>query len=74
MNGEAGKGHAIRQSTNWEKFETNYDIIFNKKRVITDGCQEWSKCARQDCGIEIVRPGKVQCWCDEEGGPIYEQT
>lgn len=28
----------------------------------------WSLCARTDrpCGLEIVRPGKVQCWCDDE--------
>lgn len=27
---------------------------------------EWSKCSKQDCGLHIVRPGKVQCWCDDE--------
>jgi hypothetical protein len=74
MNGEAGKGSAIRQSTDWNKFESNYDQIFKKNKTISDGYQEWSKCSRQDCGLHVVRPGKVQCWCDNEEGPIYEQT
>jgi len=26
------------------------------------GC--WVKCQLPDCGLEVVRPGKVQCWCD----------
>ena len=26
----------------------------------------WSKCELgTDCGLQIVRPGKTQCWCDE---------
>ena len=33
----------------------------------------WAKC-KEDCGLEIVRPGKVQCDCDyicaECGGEI----
>lgn len=45
-----------------------------KNKTISDGYQEWSKCSRQDCGLHVVRPGKVQCWCDDEEGPIYEQT
>jgi len=24
----------------------------------------WEKCNKEDCGLEVVRPGKVQCWCD----------
>lgn len=25
----------------------------------------WHKCElKSDCGLEIVRPGKSQCWCD----------
>jgi hypothetical protein len=24
----------------------------------------WVKCDKSDCGLEVVRPGKVQCWCD----------
>ncbi|MBV6514082.1 MAG: hypothetical protein FMNOHCHN_03672 [Ignavibacteriaceae bacterium] len=36
-------------------------------RTISDGLgSEWSKCSKQDCGLHVVRPGKVQCWCDEE--------
>lgn len=66
MNGEAGKGSAIRQSTDWKKFESNYDSIFKKNKTVTDGCCEWLKCTRQDCGLHVVRPGKVQCFCDSE--------
>jgi hypothetical protein len=71
MNGEAGKGSAIRRSTDWNKYESNYDSIFGKKKkTITDGYQYWETCARKDCGLHVVRPGKVQCWCDDEGGPL----
>lgn len=39
-------------------------------RVVDDGFgNEWSKCARPECGLEVVRPGKTQCWCDS--GPGY---
>lgn len=72
MNGEAGKGSAIRQSTDWKKFESNYDQIFKKKKTISDGYQEWSMCDRKDCGLHVVRPGKVQCWCDDSEGPLYK--
>lgn len=30
----------------------------------------WRKCRRENCGLSVVRPGKVQCWCDDEGGPL----
>jgi hypothetical protein len=72
MNGEAGKGSAIRQSTDWKKFESNYDAIFKKKRSVSDGHSEWLLCARKNCGLRVVRPGKVQCWCDYEGGPLHK--
>jgi hypothetical protein len=26
-------------------------------------------CGREDCALEIVRPGKTQCSCEEEGEP-----
>jgi hypothetical protein len=29
--------------------------------TITDGFAEWVKCARSDCDLQVVRPGKVQC-------------
>lgn len=69
MNGEAGKGSAIRQSTDWHKFESNYDRIFKKKKTISDGYQEWVTCDKKDCGLHVVRPGKVQCSCDFEAEP-----
>jgi hypothetical protein len=31
----------------------------------------WNLCQRSDCGLHVVRPGKVQCWCDDEDGPLY---
>jgi hypothetical protein len=31
----------------------------------------WAICDRVNCGIELVRPGKVQCWCDESSGPFF---
>jgi len=43
------------------------------RRTIDDGFgNEWELCARPDCGLEIVRPGKVQCWCDGAGEPLDE--
>ena len=24
----------------------------------------WAKCDKPDCGLQVVRPGKVQCHCD----------
>jgi hypothetical protein len=39
---------------------------------ISDGFgNEWSLCDRQPCGLEVVRPGKVQCWCDSKGGALW---
>lgn len=70
MNGEAGKGSAIRRSTDWKKFESNYDRIF-KRDTVSDGFTEWEKCKRINCGLHVVCPGKVQCWCDEEGVPKH---
>lgn len=36
--------------------------------TISDGFgNEWVLCGREDCGLEVVRPGKVQCWCDSGG-------
>lgn len=29
--------------------------------TISDGYSEWEKCARIDCDLQVVRPGKVQC-------------
>ena len=25
---------------------------------------EWLRC-KASCGLEVVRPGKAQCWCDD---------
>lgn len=62
----AGKGDRYRP-VNLKKFEKNFDSIFRKRETISDGFgSEWLKCSKQDCGLHVVRPGKVQCWCDEE--------
>ena len=73
MNGEAGKGSAVRRSTNWKSYSDNYDNIFRKSKNINDGFgSTWQLCSRQDCGLHVVRPGKVQCWCDTENDQINE--
>lgn len=42
------------------------------ERVVSDGWQEWPMCRRSNCGLQVVRPGKVQCWCDDGTGPLFE--
>jgi len=38
------------------------------RRKLADGFgNEWRKCWRPWCGLEVVRPGKVQCYCDGDG-------
>lgn len=41
--------------------------------TVTDGYSEWEMCdfhRRGECGLEVVRPGKVQCgygsWCPND--------
>lgn len=35
------------------------------RRMLDDGFgNSWQKCARPDCDLHVVRPGKVQCSCD----------
>lgn len=31
----------------------------------------WKMCDRVNCGLQVVRPGKVQCWCDGGLGPFF---
>lgn len=34
-------------------------------RWIDDGFGSWWKlCEKEDCGLQVVRPGKVQCNCE----------
>jgi len=36
----------------------------DKHGTIEDGFgSEWVRCDTR-CGLEVVRPGRVQCWCD----------
>lgn len=42
------------------------------QRIISDDYgNDWSKCDREDCSLQIVRPGKVQCngECEQEPAP-----
>ena len=70
MKSSNGKGDKLRKGANLQAYWSNYDEIFRKKEV-TDGEQIWPLCKRQNCGLHVVRMGKVQCWCDEEDGPKY---
>jgi hypothetical protein len=37
-------------------------------QMIEDGFgNSWQKCARLDCDLHVVRPGKVQCSCNDAG-------
>lgn len=38
----------------------------NPMQSVTDGFGNvWPRCdLGSDCGLHVVRPGKVQCWCD----------
>ena len=48
----------------WETVDAHFD----EDRVIEDGFgNAWVMCEDVDCGLEVVRPGKVQCWCDLRG-------
>ena len=35
---------------------------------IDDGCgNKWHRCKLGvDCGLHVVRPGKAQCWCENQ--------
>jgi hypothetical protein len=64
MSGNAGKGSRPRpvDKTKWDE---NYDKIFSRRKTVRDGFGGvWQKCQRPDCGLSVVWPGKVQCWCD----------
>lgn len=72
-------GHRIKSHDGFREYNRD-DLLVEKEyqnglphctmyvsATILDGFgSEWSKCSRQDCGLHVVRPGKVQCWCDEE--------
>lgn len=42
-------------------------------RTLDDGFGNiWHKCERSDCGMEVVRPGKVQCTKEPCGAPMSD--
>ncbi len=47
----------------------NHAAVVERRALLDDGFgNQWKKCERSDCGLEIVRPGKVQCGvCDGSG-------
>ena len=64
MSNQAGKGDAPRP-VNLQKYEQNWENIFRKKTINDGFGNEWHLCGRKDCGLHVVRPGKVQCnLCD----------
>lgn len=46
-----------------------------KAREVDDGFGNvWLLCGREDCDLDIVRPGKVQCRGDyDERGCVWEE-
>ncbi len=39
--------------------------------AVTDGFgNSWPRCELNECGLHVVRPGKVQCWCDDAKGEV----
>ena len=70
MNNQAGKGDKLRKGANLQEYWNNYDNIFRRPKIEDGFGSEWTLCKRKDCGLHVVRPGKVQCWCDEEEGPL----
>lgn len=46
--------------------------VINGDRCVEDFFGDWIVlCDRENCGVEPVRPGKTQCWCDAENGPEW---
>lgn len=54
----------------WDPVLRVYDEVTAEDmvRVVVDPItgEEWDLCDRSDCDLEIVRPGKVQCRCDDD--------
>lgn len=46
----------------------NTDNSKNQSDYLDDGFgNKWYKCElAEECGLQIVRPGKSQCWCDSK--------
>lgn len=45
------------------------------ERTIDDGFGNlWLLCDRDDCALQVVRPGAAQCWCDIEDGPLWNDS
>lgn len=42
--------------------------------IVTDGFTNWVKCGHAQCGLKVVRLGKVQCWCDNIEGELTHEA
>lgn len=40
-------------------------------RWLSDDAGIYPLCNRTDCGLHLVRPGRTECNCDDEGGPLW---
>ena len=54
----------------------NKDNSKKPKDIVSDGFgSSWAKCEMgEHCGLEVVRPGKCQCWCDSATAFLYEDN
>lgn len=57
-----------------EEYESGYvrcTVLHSRpcvlKNIVTDGFGNiWQKCNKPECDLHVVRPGKVQCSCENE--------
>lgn len=40
-------------------------------RWVDDGLGQWQQQCRSGCDMQVVRPGKFACSCDDERSPIH---
>ena len=77
---EYDEGHLGPHSFDWKDGKWDEDAVADLGDTVSDGRgNEWPKCSRPDCGLEVIRPGQVQCNCewDEQMSDLeqnYEQA
>lgn len=40
-------------------------------RFLADATGLYPLCDRTDCGLHLVRPGRTECNCDNDDGPLW---
>ena len=77
FNGEWSHKNLVTRLRTWDYFRCPGNERREKRGnrytyiVVDDSFgNAWDKCERFDCGLHVVRPGKVQC--DAERCPMYE--